>query len=515
MLGDERAQLGLSPCRHRPPHRRRPLRSEGRGGRRRRARRPRPPPTAAARVGAAAARVLSATLQPQCAAQLSLDAALFTSDFRPVELQENFVCNGALWRPGDGDKAGTLVRADVPLSRLGGAKGGVDGHGGGAAALCAECIADGGNVLVFCPTIKDARDVAARLAALFGDAGAGGAAARLPFPSREVSDDRARMLDDLRELHPKGEVSADLGRGVPLGVGVHHGKMTDEEKEVVEAAYRRKAISVLVCTSTLAAGVNLPARRVLILKPAACTGGNSGWLADKYRQMTGRAGRANLSAVGESFLLLDSSNKKLDEKQAVERDILSKAASPSPARRPVHAARREPPSLPPRRDRVARGRAARSQASAARSPTRRRPTAASPRPTSRSSCDGSSTRSSSRGAPPAAASAAAAAAADAAESLAPTELGEAVYLSALSPDEALEVHAELLAYQRCAFLETDIHLVYVLTPGSTAPEGSGSKRSGSRSPMEATAPTSGSSSGTRHGTRRRPRRRSASQSSSA
>ena len=77
------------------------------------------------------------------------------------------------------------------------------------------------------------------------------------------------MLDELRELHPKGEVSDDLGRGVPLGVGVHHGKMTDEEKEVVEAAYRRKAISVLVRTSTLAAGVNLPARRVLILKPAA------------------------------------------------------------------------------------------------------------------------------------------------------------------------------------------------------------------------------------------------------
>ena len=261
-----------------------------------------------------------------------LDAALFTSDFRPVELQENFVCSGALWRPGDGAKAGTLVRADAPLRPpLGGAKGGVDGHGGGrVAALCAECIADGGNVLVFCPTIKDAREVAARLAALFGDAGAA-AAARLPFPSREVSDDRARMLDELRELHPKGEVSADLERGVPLGVGVHHGKMTDEEKEVVEAAYRRKAIAVLVCTSTLAAGVNLPARRVLILKPAAWynAGGNSGWLAtDKYRQMTGRAGRANLSAVGESFLLLDSSNKKLDEKQAVERDILSKAASP-------------------------------------------------------------------------------------------------------------------------------------------------------------------------------------------
>ena len=385
------------------------------------------------------------------------------------------MCNGALWRPGDGDKAGTLVRADAPLRPpLGVAKGGVDGHGGGrVAALCAECIADGGNVLVFCPTIKDAREVAARLAALFGDAGAA-AAARLPFPSREVSDDRARMLDELRELHPKGEVSDDLGRGVPLGVGVHHGKMTDEEKEVVEAAYRRKAIAVLVCTSTLAAGVNLPARRVLILKPAAWynAGGNSGWLAtDKYRQMTGRAGRANLSAVGESFLLLDSSNKKLDEKQAVERDILSKAASPLLSRLVAPCTRRGENLRRFLLDAIA------SRACDCR---RTLLECVGCTLAHAQAADGGASLAADvekqlrwlvdkelvvRGAPPAAAPAAAAAvAADAAESLAPTELGEAVYLSALSPDEALEVHAELLAYQRCAFLETDIHLVYVLTP---------------------------------------------------
>ena len=115
------------------------------------------------------------------------------------------------------------------------------------------------------------------------------------------------------------------------GVSYHHSGLTDAEKAVIECAYLKQQLLVLCATSTLAAGVNLPARRVLILKPAAWynAGGTSGWLAtDKYRQMTGRAGRANLSAVGESFLLLDSSNKKLDEKQAVERDILSKAASP-------------------------------------------------------------------------------------------------------------------------------------------------------------------------------------------
>ena len=60
-----------------------------------------------------------------------------------------------------------------------------------------------------------------------------------------------------------------------------------EEWELVEAAFKRRVVRVLVATTTLAAGVNLPARRVLVHSPyVAC----DFLTAAPFKQMAGRAG---------------------------------------------------------------------------------------------------------------------------------------------------------------------------------------------------------------------------------
>eukprot|EP00879_Flechtneria_rotunda_P026679 GHRR01028485.1.p2 GENE.GHRR01028485.1~~GHRR01028485.1.p2 ORF type:complete len:101 (+),score=34.10 GHRR01028485.1:691-993(+) len=73
------------------------------------------------------------------------------------------------------------------------------------------------------------------------------------------------------------------------GVAYHHAGLTHQERGLIEDGYRSGTLLVLTATSTLAAGVNLPARRV-ILRSLWQGRGIVG--RAQYLQMVGRAGRA-------------------------------------------------------------------------------------------------------------------------------------------------------------------------------------------------------------------------------
>ncbi|MEY2453457.1 MAG: ATP-dependent helicase HelY [Acidimicrobiaceae bacterium] len=89
-----------------------------------------------------------------------------------------------------------------------------------------------------------------------------------------------------------------------LGIASHHAGMVPPFKEAVEACFAQGLVKVVFATETLALGINMPARTVVIEKLSKFTGERHEFLTPgEYTQLTGRAGRRGLDPVGYAVVL--------------------------------------------------------------------------------------------------------------------------------------------------------------------------------------------------------------------
>ncbi|EAU88744.2 ATP-dependent DNA helicase MER3 [Coprinopsis cinerea okayama7 len=94
---------------------------------------------------------------------------------------------------------------------------------------------------------------------------------------------------------------------VSYGIGVHHAGLTMEDRRAIEQLYIQKLIRVLVTTSTLAVGVNLPAHLVIIRGVQTFQNGVSVEYSDlDVMQMLGRAGRPQFDTEGTAVIMCES-----------------------------------------------------------------------------------------------------------------------------------------------------------------------------------------------------------------
>jgi ATP-dependent RNA helicase HelY len=124
-------------------------------------------------------------------------------------------------------------------------------------------------------------------------------------------DERARIRE-IVEARTASLADADLDvlgydgwlLSLELGIAAHHAGMVPPFKEAVEACFAEGLIRVVFATETLALGINMPARTVVIEKLSKFTGERHEFLTPgEYTQLTGRAGRRGIDQVGYAVVL--------------------------------------------------------------------------------------------------------------------------------------------------------------------------------------------------------------------
>ena len=198
-----------------------------------------------------------------------LDADVVTSSWRPVVLREGVFHRGAIHFPEGPRRVEGISRFD-DLN------------------LCLDTVAEGGQCLVFVSSRRNAEAFAKR------------AAGALACHEPEL-DTASRELGSLSET----EMDRTLAACVAQGAAFHHAGLRREQRAIVERGFRAGRIRCIASTPTLASGLNLPARRVIIRDYLRYQTGE-GMVpipVREYHQMAGRAGRPGLDPYGEAVLI--------------------------------------------------------------------------------------------------------------------------------------------------------------------------------------------------------------------
>ena len=218
---------------------------------------------------------------------------LYKCNFRPIELSI-LVKRGKNIIPITGDNGATLPREIRTLFDV---RTDTDHF----ASLVNESLEAGVSTIIFCATRNWCENACTLLSRLLGK------------DDVNLFPQRIEIIEALRLLTPSG-IHPVLSACLLHGIAFHHAGLTSEERTVIETGFRSRAILILCATSTLSAGVNLPAERVILRTLTAASGGNqqsatsAKVIGAKVKQMVGRAGRAGHAARGEAIIMC--SNEK-------------------------------------------------------------------------------------------------------------------------------------------------------------------------------------------------------------
>jgi helicase len=219
---------------------------------------------------------LSATIPNSRAIAEWLGAQHFQSDWRPVKLKEGVLFEGVVHFT-DNTKL-PVGEADEP-----------------SFPLVKHVLSGGGQCLIFVNSRKSAEAMARKAAVLTKGA--------VSEPDRRAMKEAAEALEG--DEVERSSMGSRLAECVRSGTAFHHAGLTAEQRKAVEKGFREGRIKILSATPTLAAGINLPARCVIVrdVRRYEAGAGQVFLPVREIKQMAGRAGRPKYDKEGQAVLL--------------------------------------------------------------------------------------------------------------------------------------------------------------------------------------------------------------------
>ena len=170
-----------------------------------------------------------------------------------------------------------------------------------AVNLALNTVKLGGQALVFASTRKNAAALAKKIADETCNV--------LSKPAKRMLEQEAEKV---RSADEKTQLSESLANLVECGAAFHHAGLGGAHRRIIEQLFRQGRIKVLTATPTLAFGVNLPARIVVVQDYRRYEAGYGYYPISvlEYKQMAGRAGRPKYDKNGEAILLAKTADEE-------------------------------------------------------------------------------------------------------------------------------------------------------------------------------------------------------------
>ena len=230
---------------------------------------------------------LSATISNSSELAEWLGCKLIESEWRPVPLSEAVYSNHTITNQDRVESEGNLDKKRETR------------HSKPTIGLGLDTVEDGDQSLIF--TMTRASSVAAAT-----EAG--------KFVAEQLKKDELEKLLKIskailpKETEDQTKLVKKLADAVKNGAAFHHAGLDQRCRTIIETEFKNGHIKLLTATPTLAAGVNLPARRVIISSVFRFgPNGNAPISILEYKQMCGRAGRPQYDDEGESIIIAKGS----------------------------------------------------------------------------------------------------------------------------------------------------------------------------------------------------------------